>query len=335
MIDKKDDFTLKEISELSNVSISTVSRVLADSPNVKDSTKKKVLSVIEMHTKRSNYPQMGFIAFIIPDITNQFFPLMLKGIEGICRSKGYDLLVCNTEGNSKIEEQILKNLIKINILGIVFVGSGKPSDLLVEMVQRRLPPIVFLDRIPSINAPVQSITTNNLLAMYQATKYLLSLGHKKILYLAGPADISTAEERYSGFLKALEDSKIDLSNITKINGNYDKITASQETQNLIDQKKFDYSAICASNDVMAFGAYETLRKNNYSIPADISIIGFDDIPTSSLIGLTTVRQPFEEMGKIAMLQLLSLIQDAYPSTEQIVLSSNIVIRETCMAAVLR
>lgn len=127
--------------------------------------------------KKSN-----IIAFVTPDLANTFFPMLLKGIESISRMQGYSVVVCNSEGNSVNEDEILRSLIAIGVDGIIFICSGKPSFLLLDIVNNKRIPIIFLDRDPGIKGIV-SVTSNNYNGMYQATSYLVSLGHQKILYL--------------------------------------------------------------------------------------------------------------------------------------------------------
>ncbi len=324
--------TLKEISMLSGVSIATASRYLASPEQVKPSTRKKIDNSIRMYLEKSGKGRSKLIAFVIPDITNQFFPLMLKGIESISRSQGYTLLVCNSEGNTKNEDKILENLLEIDVAGILFICSGEPSKLLTTIINDKLVPIVFLDRKPGING-VHTVAGDNREGMYQASKYILSLGHRAILYIGSHQSLSTEQERYQGFCKAFQEMGIPMDTTTRIVANFDKDVAYEQVhQLLLDHKPFPYTAICASNDLMALGAKKALEEQGIRIPQDISVIGYDDIPIADMLGLTTIRQPFEEMGRTAMLNLFNTFSDPFYQFKEMTLSTGIIIRNSCMAA---
>lgn len=322
--------TLKEISSLSGVSIATASRFLANPEQVKLSTRKKIENALRVHDERQNRKHTDLIAFVIPDISNQFFPLLLKGIESISRTQGYSLILCNSEGSSQNEEKILANLLEIDIAGIVFICAGEPTKTLLEIVRDSIVPIVFLDRIPNIPGTM-TVTSGNFEGMYQSAKYLITLGHTRIIYLGGPEDLSTEQERYKGFETAFSDAGLDPITVHRIHAGYSDAKAYAAIKELLQKDRTRYSAICASNDLMAFGAFRAISEHKLRIPQDISLIGYDDVPTAELVGLTTIRQPFEEMGRTAMLQLASAITDPYLPKKNIILSTGIVLRDTCMA----
>jgi len=316
--------TLKELSVLSGVSIATASRALKNPEIVTEKTRVKIQTALDgLQKKRTN-----IIAFVIPDITNQFFPLLLKGIEEIARVQGFSLMLCNSEGNPANEDKILTNLLKIGVDGILFICSGSPTEFLKSIITNKTVPIVFLDRNPGLKGII-SVSSNNFEGMYQSASYLISLGHRQILYLGGPKGVSTEEERYRGFCSALESNHISLSDTYRYEGNYQSDGAYQITRQFLNKDPKRFTAICASNDLMAFGAYQAVVEGHYSIPNDYSLIGYDDIPPSSLLQLTTIKQPFEEMGRTAMLQLLTLIGDSATPLHSLMLSNGIVIRKSC------
>ncbi len=324
--------TQKEIASLSGVSIATVSRYLSDPASIRDKTRKKIENALESHRKTMLRSHSNMIAFVIPDIENPFFPMLLKGIESVSRAQGYTLMIYNSEGNTSIEEKILKDLLDINVAGIILIHSGKTSPMLRDIVRNKELPIVFLDRVPADMENINTVSSDNFDGMYQAAKYITSLGHTRILYLTGPEDLSTEKDRLRGFSSAIEDSRIEVSGIKEICCDYSKTMAYETVKKLLSSGLFTYTAVCSSNDLMMCGAYQALTEKGVRIPDDVSLIGFDDILISSLLNLTTIRQPFEEMGKNAMLQLSSAIASPYMLKSDIILSTGLIIRNSCKVA---
>lgn len=315
--------TLKELSAKAGVSIATVSRAINNPDSVKKGTLKKIQTAMDGINKKSN-----IIAFVIPDITNMFFPMLLKGVEAIARMQGVSVVVCNSEGNPSNEDEILRNLMDIKVDGIIFICSGPSTPLLRDIVANKKIPIVFLDRKPDIK-DIVSVTSDNFEGMYQSASYLTSLGHRRILYLGGPSAVSTEEERYKGFCAAIENSRILTSETYRYEGNYQSTGVYEFVKQVLAQDPKRFSAICASNDLMAHGAYQAIIEGHYSVPSDYSIIGYDDIPSSALLQLTTIKQPFEEMGRTAVMLLLSLIKDPDLQVSSKILSTGITIRKSC------
>lgn len=323
--------TLKEISKLADVSISTVSRVLSNSEEVKEDTKRKVLAVVQESSPLQIRKRSGLIALIIPDITNPFFPLLLKGIESIARLQGYNLIISNSESNPQMEEQLLTNLGNTNIDGLIYVGTGPVAAEYFHLHRSKNIPVVFLDRDPEIEN-VNLVTADNLEGMYQSAKYLLGLGHTDIIYLGGPEHLSVEKQRFQGLSKALSELHYDSQMISRFCANYSIDDAYKIISYLYTEKGCTATAICASNDLMALGAHKALTDNGLLVPKNVSIIGYDDIPAASLLNLTTVKQPFEEMGRNAMMVLLNGIQTQLKIPMRLVLGTSLIIRNSCATA---
>ena len=325
------EYTLKELSAISGVSMSSISRYMADPGSVKPSTSKKIEYAVNKVLRHGNAHRSNLISIVVPDLSNEFFPLLLKGVESVAASHGFTLIVCSSHGDTLEEDRILNNLMGMGVAGIICVCANTHGETMERISRERQVPIIFLDRQPGFSGCF-TITSDNDGGMYQGVKYLLSLGHRRILYLSGPQDVSTERERYSGFLSAFEDEGLEFDDSDRIAANFDNLEAYSVVKDLIEKGEFDYTAICASNDLMAIGAYIALQEHRIPVPDQVSIIGFDDIPSSRLIHLTTIRQPFEEMGRLALLEFVNL--RAYPLTpvKNIVLPTSIVIRDSCKAA---
>lgn len=320
--------TLKEIASRANVSIATASRAIKNPEKVKYSTRRKIEQVLEEYSLEAKKKGSGIIGFIVPDLTNQFFPMMLTGIETVAKANQYQVVITQLEANGKNEDEIVSKLVDIGVDGIIIIPSAETTGKYIrQLVKDDLKPIVFLDRNPGLNN-VNFVTTDNYSGMYQATKYLLTLGHKNFLYLDGKKGTSTARDRYEGFVAATE-NKV---NIRRITADFNATKAREELSKLLNNADFPYTAILSANDTMAIAAMGVLKEKNIRVPEDVSVLGYDDIPNAKTASLSTIKQPFVEMGMNAMYILLSSIKNPISNKKTIVLPSNIVFRSSVAIA---
>jgi len=319
--------TLKEIAASSGVSIASISRYMNNNNSVKESTRNKIEMAIKLSNRKKELVKTNLIALILPDLDNQFFPQLINGINTIGEANNKNIIICNSHSDKSTEAKLLQDLIGIGVDGIICICASNDNDHYRMAIEEYKIPIVFMDRSSGLKNSC-TVSSDGFNGMYQATRYLISLGHKDIIYLGGPKGISTDKERYDGFLSAMKDSSLYFDPNNRIECDYNYDIAYQKTKELVQEKKA-FTAICSANDFMALGAYKALNDCKIRIPEDVSIIGFDDIPTSKLIDLTTVRQPYEEIGKAAILELLSMIASPFPPAHDIKLSASIQIRKTC------
>lgn len=319
--------TLKELAKATGLSISTVSRAFTNPSIVKVSTRRKIEKAMQDAQKHFSSFKTGMVAVVVPDVINPFFTLMLSGIDSISSLTDITILLYNSGGSSEKEDRILQRLLDTGIDGIIFTPSGEATPFTKQLVKEQLVPIVFLDRDPRID-DVTTVTAVNFDGMYQATKYLITLGHKDILYLGGKPTTSTNVERYRGYAEAMEESEITFIP-EAIYADYAFDKAYRKIKDMIANDEFYFTAICSANDVMALGAIKALTEAKIKVPEEVSVIGYDDIPSAEYAGLTTIRQPFEEMGRNAMYQLNLMINDSRTSPKSIKLPTSIVFRSTC------
>jgi len=325
--------TIHDIAQIAGVSISTVSRVINDNPTVKQKTRNRVQNVLEeLHyekqksTSRKRFIASKIIGLIIPDILNPFFTVLIKGIENAAKIQGYSIILCDSENDVDIETKHTETLLKNGIEGLIFIPAAGRNNLLHTLISDDFP-LVFLDRKIG-NERTNYVVSANEEGAYHAVKYLLSLGHTNILYIAGDRQLSTEIDRFNGYRRAIEEANIPLNTELLINGEYSWEKAYTEVTTLLAADT-RFTSIFASSDIMAFGAKQAVEDNGKRIPDDISIIGFDDIPFSSAISLTTVSQPAYEMGKNAMLMLIDLMKGRISPPQRIVLRPSMIIRGSC------
>ena len=325
--------TIHDIAAEAGVSPATVSRVLNNNPSVQADIQERVRNIAEkLHYEKSRTPvQKGqkkstIIGLIIPDVLNPFFPLLIKGIENIAKIQGFSIIFCDSENDIETEEKHVKNLMEEGIEGLIFIPAPGSNHLIKELIQQDFP-MVFLDRT-STQANTNFVTCANKEGAHQAVKYLYSLGHRNIVYISGPRYLSTENERYEGFSTALEEEGVQLQQDLILHGEHSWSTTYEEVNKLLDMNR-RFSAVFASSDIMAFGAKQAFEDRGLQIPDDVSIIGYDDIPFSSAIALTTISQPAFEMGRNAMHLLIDLIKKRVRTPHHIVLRPSIIIRKSC------
>ncbi|MEQ2129025.1 LacI family DNA-binding transcriptional regulator [Caldanaerobacter subterraneus KAk] len=328
--------TIKDIARLANVSVTTVSRVINNKPEgVSEETRQKILKLVKELGYQPNAIARGLvtkktktIGLIIPDISNPFFPDIARGVEDSAHIYGYNVFLCNTDDNLEKESEYIRALKEKYVDGIIFTSSV-PSDYqhIMELVRDGVP-IVMMDRRME-SEEIYGVFIDNYEGGYLATKHLIDLGHRKIGCITGPLKVKNARERLEGYKRALLDNGIEVDERLIFEGDYKINSGIIGTEKLLNDNK-DITAIFACNDLMAYGAYKTIRSYGYKIPDDISVVGFDDILLSQIMEpqLTTIRQPAYDMGLTAARMLIKLIEGKKVSKKIIIFKPQLVIRQS-------
>lgn len=326
--------TIKDIAQEAGVSVTTVSRVLNDKPDVSTTTKKKIKKVIDKLGYNPNGIARGLvlkktntIGLIIPDISNPYFPEVARGIEDNAKKEGYSVIFCNTDNNKQAEIEAIELLKSKRVDGIILSLSISNKSQLEKLENDKIP-VVQIDRnIPG--SKISSVLINNFLSAYKATMYLIKLGHTKIAHITGEMETNTARERLFGYKKALQEAEIEYRVEWVLQGDYSKESGFQQTNELLLMKEKP-TAIFAANDLMALGAYEASFHYRLNIPDDISIIGHDNIDMAELIrpGLTTIAQPKYKLGELATQILIDEIEGRSNERQEIILNPELIIRKS-------
>lgn len=331
---------LIDIAKKLGISVTSVSLVLNEKPNkIPESTRKLIRETakdmeytpnqiaISLKKKKTNT-----LGLIVPDIRNSFFANLARGIEDRCRELGYTLILCNTSDRHMRDTEYIKMLSSKNIDGVLYcMSSDSNKEILLESLKSLSSnniPFILVDRHFDLKG-VNSITLNHLKGGYIATDHLIKLGHKKIACITGPKNLTDAEDRLLGYLKALEEAKIqkDFSLIKE--GKYDFGSGYEKTNDLVREGR-KFSAIFACNDLMAYGAYKALKENGLRVPDDVSVMGYDDIYMSDIfeVPLTTIHQPVEELGVAATDKLIRMINKKEKETSKVIFEPELIIRNS-------
>ncbi|HEW91252.1 MAG TPA: LacI family transcriptional regulator [Thermotogaceae bacterium] len=326
--------TIKDIARIAGVSVNTVSRALNNKPDINQETKKRILEIADELGYVKNFTASSLkqsksriIGVVIADNSNPFYAEVLKGIEAAARKYGYQIILCNTERDYKIEKDMIKILIGRRVDGLI-VGPVQTKDDDIRMLENMNFPTVILGRHFN-DIEIDEIYNDEVKGGYLATKHLIDRGRRKIVMLNGFLEKSPAKMRLEGYQKALEDSNIPFDESRVFIGDIDFLDGYERTLELIE-KGIDFDGVFCYNDIMAFGAIKALRENGFKIPEDVSIVGYDDVLYSELVNppLTTVRIKKYELGFEAMRMLISRLKGRRKRIKKIVLDVELVIRES-------
>lgn len=328
--------TIKDVAQLANVSIATVSRVMNAPDKVASKTRDKVQRAIEQLNFSPNALARGLIhkrtqtlGVLIPDISNLFFAEVLRGMEDAAHSKDYNLIFCNTDNNKSRMLASLKVLKEKQIDGLVFTSEPVFPDYYELFQQIHIP--VVLAATHSLEFEIPSVKVNDEQAGFDAAEYLIQKGHRHIGMICGSMmDHVTAAPRLHGFMRALRTYGIDANYESCVQyGNYHFYDGYEAMGKLL-RKMPQMTAVFASSDERALGAVSYLHENGIRIPEDVSVIGFDNSKLAEMCfpKLTTVAQPLYQIGHLAVEKLDELIQTKQVRELRTYVSHQIVERQT-------
>jgi LacI family transcriptional regulator len=281
------------------------------------------MAIMELSSNIAEKPKI--IGCIIPDITNPIYTAIVKAVEKQTKAHNYTLLLLDSEDNSEIEAKNFKKLLSFNVDGILFSPCDKDNQEIRHIITTMdIPPLVFILSSCGIE-DCNLVCPDDCTGAYSAIKYLLSLGHRKIMFIKGGRDHYPERRREAGYRKALEEQGIllDPDLIVTTSYNFDGITC-QKVNECIDAEK-NFTAVLCCNDLIAFEVLKVRNNRNLSF----SVVGFDDIPFASVFDLTTVSIQTYEIGKNAFMLLENIILDKTRVEEKILLNTSLVIRNSC------
>lgn len=324
--------TIRDVAAEAGVSITTVSRALNESGRVGPATRDRVLSAARrlgyepndlarsLHGKAT-----GTIAVLVPDITNPFFPELVKGVQEVATEHGRLLLLCQTSEDTDVAVQELLHLRRKRVDGVVLVGGLAGSDELTTALAGL--PVVTVDRDTTVD-DARVVRSDHRHGGLLATEHLIELGHERIAHIRGPAHLSVAQDRHDGYRKALEEAGLTYDDSLVVEGDFLE-ESGYDGLRALRRRRRPFTAVFCGNDLMAIGALRALEDVGLAVPDEVSVVGFDDIHLASYLrpGLTTVHQPIQELGRRAAAMLLeSTDHDTEPAGET--LDVHIVRRQT-------
>jgi len=328
--------TIRDVAKNVGVSPSTVSRVIRGESNVHPETRKKVLRAVKKmgysldgNARAMIKKQTKTIGVSVSDISNPFYPPLIRGIENTINKFGYSMILCNTDEDSSKEEKYLQVLLEKRIDGLI-ISPTTPQIPFLKVFEARNVPIVCIDRsLENIEADMVSV--DNIHGAFIATEHLIKLGHKRIAIITGIRGITTTDERLKGYLNTLDQYGIDKNESLIIEGNSTIEGGVKATERLFKLKS-PPSAIFSSNNLMTIGVFIALKKLGKSIPKDVAVIGFDDLDWAEALDppLTAVSQPTYTIGSTAAQLLIQrLLKEGPKKKQKIILRTTLTIRKSC------
>jgi len=327
--------TIKDIAKLAGVSTATVSKIVNNKiDDVSNTTVEKVKKIIKEKNYTPNYLARSMVTkktktlgLIIPDIRNPFFTDIAKGAEDKANELGYSIFFCNSDDNLEKEITYINSLIDKQVDGIMLAGAAK-RDINRERKININIPIISVDRNAYYKGIKGSIEIDNYTGAYEGVNHLISKGYRRILFVSGPLDTKPSTERLRGYKNAVKDSGMKVDDVNIIVGTYERNFGEKVIE------KLDYSlnnaGFFCGNDLIAIGLIKSLKENNYKVPEEIGVIGFDDIYISSLISpsLTSVRQPSYQMGYKSIELLIKTLDNNNEEINKKMLETRLIKRES-------
>lgn len=329
----KKAITTKNIAELAGVSVGTVSHVLNGSAGVSADLRKRVYDVVQRLDYHPSQLARGLrrrstdlLGVILPDITNPYFPRLVRGIEDVAYKEGFRLVLCNTDNDPAKEFSYFNDLRSFHPAGIIVIPSE--ASTIPKESSHRSSRIVFLDRCPEWWTG-DAVVADNEEGAYRVGQYLTQIGHKALAAIPGPLHIETARDRLRGFQRALTEAKIKLPAKYIQEAPFNKEGGYGAAMRLLALNPRPM-AIFAGSDTLAIGALAAVRNLKLRCPEDVSIVGFDDLDFSELTqpSLTTVFQPGYDMGVLACELLLNRVRGADHPAEKRIVSTELRIRHS-------
>ena len=325
--------TLEEVARRAGVSPSTVSRILNGTARVRESKRRAVERAIAELQYQPNVIARGLarghtmsVGVITQNIASPFYNETLKGIEDSLAKAGYSPLFVSGHGNVAKEVDRMALLIARRVEGIILLNAMMDDEALLKSSQRL--PLVTTGH--HLQGPrVTSIQLNNEQAAFEATWYLIELGHNRIAHIAGPAHNIDAQERLAGYRRALLHAGLPVDERLIAFGQFHEASGLMALNQLLETRQ-SFTALFIANDQMAYGARLALYRKSIRVPEDVSLIGFDDLPSSlyTTPPLTTVRQPAYDLGHAAGEAMLRMINGQPVSQPDLPL--NLIVRESTM-----
>lgn len=330
--------TMRDVAKLAGVSSSTVSHVINETRFVNPETRERVLQAMAELNYQPNRlarslrnRQTHTFGVLLPNSANPFFAEVLLGVEAACFDHGYNIILGNANDDPERELFYLDVLLSKQVDGIFLVSTGAYHEAL-EMLTRHNAPVVMVDRSPGTRQ-FDTVFANNEGGGIIATQYLLDLGHRRIGCITGPSMLTPSADRVTGYRQALESAGLTVDEELIIAGDFQHESGYHAGQQLLGLPD-PPTAIFACNDLMAVGVLYAAYEGGLRIPTDISVIGFDDVPLASYTvpRLTTIYQPSQEIGRVAVELLIQRLQDRDAATRHEQLPASLVERDSCGVA---
>jgi DNA-binding LacI/PurR family transcriptional regulator len=311
--DPRPEPTIRDVARQAGVSTATVSRVISGSVAARPQTRARVLAAAEMLGYRPSAVARSLklrttrtLGLLVTDIQNPYYAEIVRAVEDAALERNLAVLLCNGADDPAREETYLDLLVDRRVDGIIIASSGLQERHGAWLARRSVPVVLVNWTAPALRLP--AILGDNRTGGRLATEHLLSLGHRRIGHLSAPARNAAASERLAGIGEALGEAGLDPGSLVVVEGDGQVAGGERAALELLDRTRGITGIVCY-NDLTAIGAVRALRARGLQVPADVSIVGYDDIALSAWVDppLTTIAQRTSEMGHWAVRRLGELM----------------------------
>lgn len=311
--------TIHDVAQDAGVSPTTVSRYLNHRIELPPSTAGRIDAAIarldyrpNLLAKRLSTGKTEAVGLVTPEIREPFFAELASAFEDEADRHGYTVFMSSTRSDREREIASLERLHDRHVDGLLMMTNTADDGTLAALIGRRRNVVLVDEDIPGVSVP--RLFVENAEGAYAATRHLIEAGHRRIAYIGGPHGLLTVTERREGFSRAMREAGISVLPEYVAIGSFAPELARAATLKFLELPQ-PPTAIFASSDYLAIGAVMGLREAGVSVPDEISLIGFDDMPFGALLTppLTAIRQPVEQLGRQGFLTLLALLNDEAPA----------------------
>lgn len=325
---------IKDVAKEAGVSTATVSHVINETKFVTNDTRQKVQQAIEKlnfypnaHARSLASGRSNMIGLLVSDISNPFFPELVKSIETAAFERGYNIILFNTNYDAERAADYVRRLIELKVAGVALMTAELDPDLIKELQNRQVR-AVFND-LGVVGEYMSNIVLDYSSGIEEAVRHLISLGHQRIAHIAGSSRIRSGTIRREAFVEAMNKFLPEADDSLIFEGDF-RFESGQMTAVKILESEELPTAVVVANDMMALGAMAEFKAAGLSVPHDISIVGFDDIAFASLCEppLTTVCSPRVEIGRRTIEALVTTIENTGRSGSEIRIPTYLIVRKS-------
>jgi len=330
---KQEKVTIDVVARKSGFSRATVSRVINRDPSVKPSTAEKIQRVIDAlgytpHIMASALSggKTKTLGILLPELANEYYTLLLAGADATAEEHGYSLLIKTRNAGKNLLEFIEGKRVDAFILR--YAGPSSFDEHLLKYLEKREIPFILIGTPPFLNNYPAVMIDNTGGARSMAYHYAAH-GFKRILFIEGPDYSSDARDRVYGFKIGLSEKGIDLADLILVKGDFSEESGYRAAKTFLEKGKID--AVFATNDSMALGVIQYCQEQGIRVPEDIAVTGFDDTFFAAHLQppLTTIQQPMYEIGVVAVLNLLRIMERGKGTESRIILPTKLIVRRSC------
>jgi LacI family transcriptional regulator len=331
--------SITDVAKLAGVSTATVSRVVSAAPySVSPATRARVLDAARTLDYVPNALARGLhksyspvVGVIVHDITDPYFAEVVRGVEDAASVGGFLVVTCSSDRIAEREHSYVRLLRSIRAGTVIFAGSGLDDPAFNEGISRHLAAMraygAAVVHLSPYGSGVPEVGVDNVAGIASMVAALVGLGHRRICFLAGPTSLYVARERLDGYRRGLADAGISFDRRLVVGTGFSQGDGARAVDQLL-AGGVPFTAICAANDLLAIGALQRLEELGIQVPREVSVGGFDDIPTAAMIAprLSTVRLPLHDIGRLGFEFAERLLSGGRP--EPLVLPTRLTMRES-------